>query len=294
VEKRHLKGSTFFFPGKVNVGYFQKNEEVWLVDTGLDDEAGRKIARFLETENKKLRCIVGTHSNADHCGGNAFLKKRTGCLIAATPLEAAVMENTFMEALLLWTAFPFAEISNRFLQANPSSMDILIRHSGVFDESGLEAVPLPGHFLEMIGVRTPDGVFFVADALFSETLLEKYHIIFVLDVQAALETLTFLDKQEADWFVPSHAPAVEDIRPLAEANRRSLMRVSQAVLDSCSEPIGKDEIVKRVGALFGISMSITEFLLYSAAISAHLTWLRKNALISPFVEDGLLLWRRTP
>ena len=86
----------------------------------------------------------------------------------------------------------------------------------------------------------------------------------------------------------------EDIRPLAEANRRSLMRVSQAVLDSCSEPIGKDEIVKRVGALFGISMSITEFLLYSAAISAHLTWLRKNALISPFVEDGLLLWRRTP
>lgn len=116
----------------------------------------------------------------------------------------------------------------------------------------------------------------------------------MLDVQAALETLTFLDKQEADWFVPSHAPAVEDIRPLAEANRRSLMRVSQAVLDSCSEPIGKDEIVKRVGALFGISMSITEFLLYSAAISAHLTWLRKNALISPFVEDGLLLWRRTP
>ncbi|MDD3915893.1 MAG: MBL fold metallo-hydrolase [Synergistaceae bacterium] len=294
VEKRHLKGSTFFFPGKVNVGYFQKNEEVWLVDTGLDDEAGRKIARFLETENKKLRCIVGTHSNADHCGGNAFLKKRTGCLIAATPLEAAVMENTFMEPLLLWTAFPFAEISNRFLQAKPSSVDILIRHSGVFDESGLEAVPLPGHFLEMIGVRTPDGVFFVADALFSETLLEKYHIIFVLDVQAALETLTFLDKQEADWFVPSHAPAVEDIRPLAEANRRSLMRVSQAVLDSCSEPIGKDEIVKRVGALFGISMSITEFLLYSAAISAHLTWLRKNALISPFVEDGLLLWRRTP
>ncbi|PKL03201.1 MAG: MBL fold metallo-hydrolase, partial [Synergistetes bacterium HGW-Synergistetes-2] len=60
MEKRHLKGSTFFFPGKVNVGYFQKNEDVWLVDTGLDDEAGRKIARFLETENKKLRCIVGT------------------------------------------------------------------------------------------------------------------------------------------------------------------------------------------------------------------------------------------
>ena len=59
MEKRHLKGSTFFFPGKVNVGYFQKNEEVWLVDTGLDDEAGRKIARFLETEIKNSAVSSG-------------------------------------------------------------------------------------------------------------------------------------------------------------------------------------------------------------------------------------------
>ena len=203
------------------------------------------------------------------------------------------MEYSFMEPLMLWSAFPFAEISNRFLQARPSSADILIRAPGVFDESGLEAVPLPGHFLEMIGVRTPDGVFFVADTLFSEALLEKYRIIFVLDVQAALETLDFLEGQEAAWFVPSHASATEDIRPLAEANRRSLTRVSQAVLDCCSEPVGKDEIVRRVGVLFGISMSITEFLLYSAAISAHLTWLRKKAHVAPIIEDGLLLWRRS-
>lgn len=293
VEKRNLRGSTFFFPGKVNVGCFEKGEDVWLVDSGLDDDAGRKLARFIESENKRLRCIVGTHSNADHCGGNAFLRKRTGCTVAATPLEAAIMEYSFMEPLMLWSAFPFAEISNRFLQAKPSSVDILIRSPGVFDESGLEAIPLPGHFLEMIGVRTPDDVFFVADAIFSEALLEKYHIIFVLDVQSALDTLAFLERQEAAWFVPSHAQATEDIRPLAEANRKSLLRVSEAVLECCSEPVGKDEIVRRVGVRFGLSMSITEFLLNSAAIAAHLTWLRKNALLAPVVENGLLLWKRS-
>jgi glyoxylase-like metal-dependent hydrolase (beta-lactamase superfamily II) len=277
----------------VNTGLFLRGKDAWLVDSGLDDEAGRKIARVLEAEKKQLRCIVGTHSHADHCGGNAFLKKRTGCLVAATPLEAAIMEHSFLEPFFLWSAFPFGEISNKFLQAKPSAVDVLIRNSGPFDESGLEAVPLPGHFLDMIGVKTPDGVFFVADALFSEELLEKYGIMFVVDVQAALETLEFIENQEAEWFIPSHAPATRDIRPLAGANRKSLLRVGQAVLDCCAEPAGRDTIVGKIGSLFGLSMSISEFLLNSAAVSAHLTWLRKNGQVAPVVEDGLLLWHRS-
>jgi hypothetical protein len=41
-------------------------------------------------------------------------------------------------------------------------------------------------------------------------------------------------------------------------------------------------------------MTISEFLLNSAAVAAHLTWLRGQAQVAPVVEDGLLLWRRTP
>lgn len=294
METVKLGAATEYIPGRVNVGLYLADDGARLIDSGLDDEAGRKIARLLEERSIPLRRIVTTHSNADHCGGNAFLRKRTGCSVAATELESVVIENPGLEPLLLWSAFPFAELGNKFLQAKPSEVDMVIGNRGIFDESGLEAVPLPGHFLDMIGLRTPDDVLFVADSVFSAELIEKYAVMFVLDVGAALETIDRLTGTEAAWFVPSHAPATESILPLAEANRKGLLRVSEAVLDCCGEPASREEILKSLAARFSLSMSVSEYVLNSAAVGAHLSWLRKRGEVAPVVEKGVLLWRKTP
>jgi len=294
VEAVKLGAATEYIPGRVNVGLYLADDGARLIDSGLDDEAGRKIARLLEERSIPLRRIVTTHSNADHCGGNAFLRKRTGCSVAATELESMVIENPVLEPLLLWSAFPFAELGNKFLQAKPSEVDLVIKNTGVFDESGLEAVPLQGHFLDMIGLRTPDQVLFVADSLFSAELIEKYAVMFVLDVGAALETIDRLTVAEAAWFVPSHAPATENIVPLAEANRKGLLRVSEAILDCCGEPASREVILRRLAEVFSLSMSVSEYVLNSAAVGAHLSWLRKRGQVAPVVEQGVLLWRKTP
>jgi glyoxylase-like metal-dependent hydrolase (beta-lactamase superfamily II) len=39
--------------------------------------------------------------------------------------------------------------------------------------SGLEYFPLKGHFFDMIGVRTPDGVVFLSDCLFGQNTIEN-------------------------------------------------------------------------------------------------------------------------
>lgn len=288
-----LGASTEYIPGKVNVGLYTHEGEGWLVDSGLDDEAGRKIARLLRERGLPLKRIVTTHSNADHCGGNAFLTSRTDCSVAATALEAVIIENPFLEPLMLWSALPFKELQNKFLQAKPSKVDLIIGNEGPFDESGLEAVPLPGHFIDMIGVRTPDDVFFAADAVFSPELIEKYKIMFVLDVEAALNTMEELCRTEAAWFVPSHAPATENIEPLAEANRKGLLLVGEAVLESCSAPSTREDILEKLARRFGLSMSVSEYVLNSSALSAHIAYLRKKSLLSPVVEEGRLLWRRS-
>lgn len=288
-----LGPSTECIPGKVNVGLYIHDGQAWLVDSGLDDEAGRKLARLLEGRHIPLKRVVTTHSNADHCGGNAFLRRRTGCSVAATELEAVIIENPFLEPLLLWSASPFAELRNKFLQAKPSEVDLIIKGPGPFDESGLAAEPLPGHFIDMIGVRTPDDVFFVADSVFSSEIIEKYALMFVLDVEAALSTLDGLARAEAAWFVPSHAPAVEDIGPLVEANRKGLMRVSEAVWERCVVPASRESILAFVADKFSLSMSVTEYVLNSAAIGAHLSWHRKEGRLAPLVDGGILLWKRT-
>ncbi len=293
MELCYLYGSTWYFPGRVNVGFFRKGDDAWIVDSGIDDESGRKLARYMEDEGIRLRRIVTTHSNADHCGGNASLIKRTGCGAAATALEAAVIETPWIEPLLLWGAMPFKEIQDKFLQAKPSSVDLVVCNDGVIDESGLRAVPLPGHFLDMIGVRTPDDVFFIADALFSSEVVRKYGIMFVLDVKGALATFDMLEGMTARWFVPSHAPASEDIGPLVRENRRGMLLVSEMVYECCAVPSSREAIVSAVTERLGVTMTVSQCLLNSAAVGAHLTWLAGERKVAPEVVRGVLLWRRT-
>lgn len=65
--------------------------------------------------------------------------------------------------------------------ASPLTADVL--------PEGWELLPLPGHFLDMVGFRTPDDVVYLADCLASRETLDKYGIAFLYDVSAYLATL---------------------------------------------------------------------------------------------------------
>lgn len=53
----------------------------------------------------------------------------------------------------------------------------------------VEIIPLPGHFFDMVGFRTPDNTVFLADCVSSRATLEKYGVTFIYDVAAYMETL---------------------------------------------------------------------------------------------------------
>lgn len=311
MELVQLGERTWYIPGRVNIGYYEEKGQGYLIDTGLDEDHGRKILRLLnEKRGIPLRAIVNTHSNADHIGGNAFIQKRTNCEVWTTRIEGMLTEHTSLEPLLLWSAWPFRAIRGKFSEAQPSRVTFIgeakavpISKSSMSEaldtdysimDTELTATPLPGHFLDMIGVKTPDGVFFLADALFEPAILLKYRFCVMLDVTSAYKTLDRIEAAEARWFVPCHAPVTSDIHELVRQNREGLAWISDAVertLKEAETPLTREEILSRIGVANGLEMDALHLLLNLTSISAHLTYLSEQDRVEPFVENCRLLWR---
>ena len=87
---------------------------------------------------------------------------------------------------------------------------------------GFAMIDLPGHFLDMVGFRTPDGVVYLADCLSGRETLDKYQIGFIYDVGAYIKTLEMVKTLKAKIFIPAHAAAAEDISELAPVSYKHL------------------------------------------------------------------------
>jgi len=289
---KHLKGRSYYIPGRVNLGLYSTEEGSLLIDSGGDESSGRAIYRMLQREGLSLKTIINTHSNADHVGGNAYLQKKTGCRIHCTAIESIITENPFLEPVLLWSAYPFKELENKFLQAKPSKVTEIIPNSGDLGETGLEVVSLPGHFLDMIGIRTPDGVFYIADSLFSGDIIDKYHLIVNLDVRSSLKTMDLLEASRDRYYVPCHAEMTENIVPLVRKNRENLVKVGNEIVDICSEPSSREDILARIMQKYGLELSPTQYVLNLATISAHVSYLSDENRLEYAISEGRLLWKK--
>lgn len=165
-------------PVKIGLSLLQDNQ-VCLIDSGNDKDAGRKIRQLLEQHGWQLQMILNTHSNADHIGGNQYLQKQTGCHIYAPGIECALTRHPLLEPSYLYGGFPPKDLRHKFLLAQPSQAEYLT--DDVLPK-GWKMLPLPGHFFNMVGFETEDGVIYLADCLSSKETLAKYQIGVLYDV----------------------------------------------------------------------------------------------------------------
>ena len=94
---------SWYIKSPANVGVYRMNdEEVCLIDSGNDKDAGRKILKIITERGWRVSCIVNTHSNADHTGGNQFIQGRTGCRVLSTDVENAVSRHPMLEPTMLY------------------------------------------------------------------------------------------------------------------------------------------------------------------------------------------------
>jgi glyoxylase-like metal-dependent hydrolase (beta-lactamase superfamily II) len=296
LELERLAGSTYVARGPTNIGAFVSGNGTILIDSGNDDDAGRRILRACEARGFAVACIANTHSNADHCGANALLQARTSCRIAAPRVEASFIESPALEPAFLWGGFPLPALRNKFLVAKGSRITDFLEPPCLVPGTGIEVLPLPGHYVGMVGYLTPDGVFFAADAVASPAILEKYKYYFVYDVAAHIATLDALAVLEADWFVASHAEPTREAGPIVAANKAKILEVGERILDLCGAPgsgaTTPDALLVGLAASFGLELNHTQYALLGSTLRSYVAWLADKGLVATHIEANRLVVER--
>ena len=275
-------------PAKIGI-YLAEGNRVYLIDSGGDKEAGRKVRQLLEKNNWTLAGILNTHSNADHIGGNRYLQNQTGCPVFSSGIEAAFTRYPLLEPSFLYGGYPCKELRHKFLLAQDSDVTDFSHESF---PKGVEVIPLLGHFFDMVGFRTPDGTVFLADCISSKATLEKYAVTFIYDVAAYLETLDKVEAMEAPLFVPSHAEAAADLTELIAYNREKVHEVAETILTICAEPLNFEAILQKLFRHYGLTMNFQQYVLVGSTVRSYLAWMKDSGRVDAVFEDGLLLWRK--
>ena len=275
-------------PAKIGLVRLEGNQ-VCLIDSGSDKDAGRKVRQILDANGWRLAAIYVTHSNADHIGGCQYLQKQTGCRIFAPGIEQAFTRYPVLEPAFLYGGYPFRELRHKFLMAKESPAEELVPASL---PEGFAVIPLPGHFFDMVGFRTPDDVVYLADCLSSRETLDKYQIGFLYDVAAYLDTLEKVKGLSARLFVPAHAEAAEDIAALAGYNIAKVRQVAERILDLCREPLSFETILQRLFTGCGLTMDFQQYVLVGSTVRSYLSWLKDTGSLDARFEDDRLLWER--
>jgi len=290
-ELKKLAERTYCLMARTHIGFFLLSEnEVCVIDSGIDDAAGEDILEVLREQGWQARCLINTHGHADHVGGNRVIQKATGCTVFACGAEADIARETFLNSSMLYGGKPPHDLHGRFFYAAPADVkDICFTREGFPAE--LKVLPLSGHSPDMIGILTPDGVAFIGDSLCDEATLEKNPFAFQYDPEAAVQTFDFLEMLSAKLYVPSHLEILTDLTALIHTNRAAMIKVEELILAVLQTPRCFDDLLKALLDDIKLPLNFPRYALIGSTVRSYLSVLRHNGKIVPLFEENRLLWK---
>lgn len=280
---------TYYIKNHTNIGIYKLDDNnIYLIDSGNDKEAGKKILKIINEQGWNIKGIINTHSNADHIGGNKVIQDRTGCEIYASDIEESFVKYPILESTMLYGGFPFKDLRNKFLLAKESKT----KNINELLVDGLEFIPLKGHFFDMIGIKTSDNIFFLGDSLFSEDTINKYHLFYIYDVGEYLNTLSYLKNLKGKLFIPSHCKATNNIDSLIELNKKKIEEILDVIYKYCVENRTFEEILKYIFDKYLLTMNINQYVLISSTIKSYLSYLYDNNKLTYEFIDNKMIWKQ--
>jgi glyoxylase-like metal-dependent hydrolase (beta-lactamase superfamily II) len=265
-----------------------------MIDTGLNDSAARKVLRAVDSADRRVTAIITTHGHADHFGGNAFVVKRTGASVYAPSWDESVLRYPLFQPLCLYAgADPPSALRGGFLLGAASPVDV-VYDEGPLLANGVEmvAVSLKGHSGNQMGILV-DDVFFSADVVLPERVIERYRLPYLYSVTDHIASLDRADRVPHSVAVPGHGPVLQHVSEGTVPNRDLVDRVASLIVDLCSEPrTPEDLLADALHRLGGFPADAASYYLLHPTIFAYLSHLERVAAVQHTIERGRSLWTR--
>lgn len=286
----HLKGNTYYIKMPTNIGvYLNDDKSVYIIDTGANEEDGKKIIDIINAQGWSVTAVLLTHAHTDHAGGCRYLVDATGCKAYATEAERIFVKYPDIEPAVVYGSFPCRDFRGKVM--NTPACDVSDMEDLELPE-GFEVLRFPGHFVDMVGFKTPDDIYFTADAVIGKEYFCKSPITYMFDIERQYETLENIKCLQDKLCVPSHGALTKDIVSLADINRSALKEVEKAVLEAIETPKTCEEIASALINKWAMNESFVCFVMVSSAVRGQLTNLRHKEKVEYFFEQGRMMWER--
>lgn len=283
-----LSGMTWVLTGAVNIGIAESTHGVYLIDSGNDQDSGRKLLQQLQQKDWKVKAIINTHSNVDLSGANSYLQRKTDCAIWATKVEADFIETPVLEPSFLWGGYPFKELRSKFFEAKASRVTNVITEDTVLP--GFRFIPLPGHHFGQIGVFV-DDVFFLGDSLSGKNIIDKYGLPFIYNVRAFKSSIEKIKAIDAEYYVPSHGEIVKNIEETAELNMKTVLDTENDIMRLIEKWVSFDDLLKSFCDLRGIDLNQNQYVLVGSTVKSFLSYLFNKSEVSYAFKDNIMYWK---
>lgn len=266
--------------------YKLNDTEAVLIDSCDHKRMAKGLSKQLSAMGLKVRLIINTHSHFDHICGNSYFYGEYGCKILSTQKEKPFIAYPSLESEFYYSGINTDKQRNPFFMNEPTQTEIITEDN---IPEGFEVIPLPGHSFEMIGVRTPDNVFFLADSILSKLTWDEYKLPFFYNFNESLATMESVKKIKADYYLPSHAGLMEEINELADYNIKKLSEKKELVYFLC-EGNGFDALFKAVLEKDDIKIRTEKYSSYAVMVRNLLQALVEDDRIYGKLEDNVYVY----
>ncbi|MBQ7118182.1 MAG: MBL fold metallo-hydrolase [Clostridia bacterium] len=286
-EVRRIRGNTYYFEAFTNVGIYRLDDNrVVLIDGTDHKRMAKAINNYLSAENLTVDTIICTHCHVDHICGNKDFYEKYGCRILSTEKEKPFIAQPDLEGSFYFNGIDTDKSRNPFFTVEPTVIETLSLDNL---PEGLEIISLPGHAFDMIGVRTPDDVVFLADSILSEKTWTEHRAPFFHNVNESIATLKKLKDIKAEVYVPSHNSPLTDIKYLADYNISKLEELKKIAFGLCDGK-GFDTMFTEFLNQLALEIKTEKYVSYSVMLKNILQSLVEDGRIKAIIENNKFIY----